>query len=104
MNGEKLWRKIISQLPVDGEEMKTTEGLWFLVSASTDMIVVTKAIYNKPSSRLNKERNITQEEFLEIYPYYEQWIKDIPYTWQKAKKKSHNVSYIFPLIEKYINN
>ncbi|MDD4543268.1 MAG: hypothetical protein PHY13_05825 [Clostridia bacterium] len=102
MNGESLWEKICNQLSINGEELHTTTGLWFLALSLSDAIIVDRALDHKPSSRLAMKRFISKEEFLNVYPYYELWIKGIPGIRQEARDISQNTSYIFSLIENYM--
>jgi len=101
MTSENLWERICSQLSETGDELQTTTGLWFSTLSASDIIIVGKAIKHKPSCRIAMERVISREEFLNVYPYYESWIKGIPGIRQEARDISQNTSYIFALIKEY---
>lgn len=44
MSGEALWSRIIDVIPVSGEEIQTTTGLWFKASSINGRLYVDKAV------------------------------------------------------------
>ena len=102
MNVESMWERICDQISEMGEEFQTTTGLWFLASSGFNIVIINKAVEHEPSCRIVMERIIPKEEFLNVYPYYEPWIKGKPGIRQEARDISQNTSYIFALIEYFV--
>lgn len=53
MSGEALWKRIIEVLPVSGEEIQITTGLWFRASSQDGRLYVEKAVNHAPFSELS---------------------------------------------------
>ena len=63
MNGEALWNKVISELSFTEEELQTTTGLWFKVSANGERLFVDCATEHNPSCKISKQRRISKKDF-----------------------------------------
>ncbi|NCB42699.1 MAG: hypothetical protein EOM59_08770 [Clostridia bacterium] len=101
MDGEKLWSVVIAKLSSLGEEIQTTTGLWIRVSFHDGILYVDKAIDNKPSSDLSKQRKISKNDFLLVHSYYDLWISGETGVRHEVTRKSRNTAYIFALIDKF---
>lgn len=102
MSGEALWNKIIEVIPVSGEEIQTTTGLWFKASSIDGRLYVDKAVDHTPSSELSMQRSISKKDFLLVYSYYDRWVNREIGVRHEVSRKSRNTAYIFALLEKYI--
>lgn len=51
MSGEALWNRIIAFLPLSGEEMQTTTGLWFKASSNDGRYDVPLQSYSVRDAR-----------------------------------------------------
>lgn len=101
MDVEVLWERIIGTVPASGEEVQTSTGLWFKVFSFNGRLFVDAASDGKLSSKLSRQRNISKNDFMVVYSFYEAWVKGEKGVRQTVSKKSQNTSYIFALIEKY---
>ena len=101
MNGEALWSRIIEVIPVSGEELQTTTGLWIKVSSIDGRLYVDKATDHKPSSELSMQRSLSKNDFLLVYSYHDRWVKGEVGVRHEVSRKSRNTAYIFALIGKY---
>lgn len=101
MGGEALWNKIIEVLPLSGEEMQTTTGLWFKASSNDGRLYVDKGVDHAPSSELSMQRSISKKDFLLVYSYYDRWVNGEAGIRHEVSRKSRNTAYIFALLEKY---
>ncbi len=102
MSGEALWNRIIEVIPVSGEELQTTTGLWFKVSSIDGRLSVDKATDHSPSSELSMQRPILKKDFLLVYSYYDRWVNGEVGVRHEVSRKSRNTAYIFALVGKYI--
>jgi len=102
MSGEALWNRIIEVLPVSGEEIQTTTGLWFKASSSDGRLYIDKAADHTPCSELSMQRYISKKDFLLVYSYYDRWVNGEVGLRHEVSRKSRNTAYIFALVEKYI--
>ena len=102
MSGEALWNSIIEVLPVSGEEIQTTTGLWFKASSNDSRLYIDRAVENAPSSKLTMQRSISKEDFLLVYSYYDRWVNGEVGVRHEVSRKSRNTAYIFALLDKYI--
>lgn len=102
MGGEALWNRIVKVLPVSGEEIQTTTGLWFNTSSDDGRLYVEKAVEHEPSSELSMKRSISKKDFLLVFSYYDRWVNGEVGVRHKVCSKSRNTAYIFALIDKYI--
>ena len=102
MGGEALWSRIIEVLPVSGEEIQTTTGLWFKASSNDGRLYVDKAVEHAPSSELSMQRSISKKDFLLVYSYYDRWVNGEVGVRHEVSRKSRNTAYIFALLDKYI--
>lgn len=102
MNGETLWNQIVEVLPVSGEEIQTTTGLWFNASSYDGRLYVDKAVNHTPSSELSMQRPISKKDFLLVFSYYERWVNGEVGVRHEVSRKSRNTAYIFALIDKYV--
>lgn len=57
MSGEALWNRIIV-LPISGQEIQTTTGLWFKASSIDGRLYIDKAVDHAPSSELSMQRSM----------------------------------------------
>jgi hypothetical protein len=103
MSGEALWNRIIEVLPVSGEEIQTTTGLWFKASSIDVRLYVNKSVDHAPSSDLSMQRSISKKDFLFVYSYYDRWVNGEKGVRNEVSRKSRNTAYIFALIDKYVN-
>ncbi len=101
MGGESLWNRIVEALPVSGEEVRTSTGLWFKASSSDVRLYINKAVEHAPSSKLSMQRSISKKDFLLVYSYYDRWVSGEAGIRQEVRGKSRNIAYIFALIDKY---
>lgn len=101
MGGEALWNRIIEVLPVAGEEIQTTTGLWFKASSNEGRLYVDRAVEHEPSSELSMQRSISKKDFLFVYYYYDRWVSGEAGVRHEVSKKSRNTAYIFALLDKY---
>lgn len=101
MDGETLWNRIIEQLPLSGEEMQTTTGLWFNASSYNGRLYINKAEEHVPSSEISIQRSISKKNFILVYPYYNLWVNGESGIRQEVNRKSRNSAYIFALLDKY---
>jgi len=101
MSGEALWNRIIEVIPVSGEEIQTTTGLWFKVSSIDSRLYVDKAVDQSPSSELSMQRSISKKDFLLVHSYYDRWVNGEVGVRHEVSRKSRNTAYIFALIDKY---
>jgi len=97
-----LWNRIIEVLPVSGEEIQTTTGLWFKASSSDGRLYIDKAADHTPCSELSMQRYISKKDFLLVYSYYDRWVNGEVGLRHEVSRKSRNTAYIFALVEKYI--
>lgn len=102
MSGEALWNDFIEVLPVSGEEIQTTTGLWFKASSIDGRLYVDKAVDHVPSSELSMQRSISKKDFLLVLSYYDRWVNGEVGVRHEVSRKSRNTAYIFALIDKYI--
>lgn len=102
MGGEALWNRIIEVIPLAGEEMQTTTGLWFKASSNDGRLYVDKASEHAPSSEISTQRSISKKDFLLVYSYYDRWVKGEVGVRHDVSRKSRNTAYIFALLDKYI--
>lgn len=75
MKGEALWNKVLTELSSEGEELQTRTGLWFRALVKGSNLFIDRAIEHAPSSNLSMARNITKNDFLFVYSYYDRWVK-----------------------------
>jgi len=101
MSGEALWNRIIEVLPVSGEEIQTTTGLWFKASSSDGRLYIDKAADHTPCSELSMQRYISKKDFLLVYSYYDRWVNGEVGLRHEVSRKSRNTAYIFALIDKF---
>ena len=97
-----MWNRIIEVLPVSGEEIQTTTGLWFKASSSDGRLYIDKAADHTPCSELSMQRYISKKDFLLVYSYYDRWVNGEVGLRHEVSRKSRNTAYIFALVEKYI--
>ena len=102
MSGEAIWNRIIEVIPVSGEEIQTTTGLWFKASSIDGRLYVDKAADHTPSSELSMQRSISKKDFLLVYSYYDRWVNREEGVRHEVSRKSRKTAYIFTLVEKYI--
>lgn len=102
MGGEALWNRIIEVLPLAGEDMQTTTGLWFKASSNNGRLYVDRAAEHAPSSEISTQRSISKKDFLFVYSYYDRWVKGEVGVRHEVSRKSRNTAYIFALLDKYI--
>jgi hypothetical protein len=102
MVGEALWIRIIEVLPVSGEEIQTTTGLWFKASSNDGRFYVNRAVEHAPSSELSMQRSISKKDFLFVYSYYDRWVSGEVGVRHEVSSKSRNTAYVFALLDKYI--
>ena len=107
---DTLWRKIIFELGRNVKEIKTIDsagcnnnGKWFSVRVVDEIVYISEAKMNKPSSTLAMDRPISQKEFVGLYPNYYKWRTGIM-SREQAKGNSMNSSYIFALIHFFEKN
>jgi len=93
-----LWKNIILELGYKPREMQTMEKKrWFLASSKDGKrVYIDKSQINKPSSELNDERKINEEEFSRVYLYYQ-----LRKEGKAEKPTSQNISYIRALIDHF---
>ncbi|WP_339060205.1 hypothetical protein [Tepidibacillus marianensis] len=103
MSGEALWNRIIELLPISGQEIQTTTGLWFKASSIDGRLYINKAVDHMPSSELSMQRSISKKDFLLVYSYYDRWVNGEVGVRHEVSRKSRNTAYIFALIERFIN-
>lgn len=96
-----MWNRIIAEIPVSGEEMQTTTGLWFKASSIDGRLYVDKAADQTPTSELSMQRSISKKDFLLVHSYYDRWVNGEVGVRHEASRKSRNTAYIFALIDKY---
>lgn len=101
MNGDNLWKSVLTGLPSSGEELQTTTGLWFRASSQNNRLYVDKAIEHVPSSELSMQRSISKNDFIFVLSYYDRWVKGESGVRHEVSRRSRNTAYIFALIEKY---
>lgn len=101
MNGETLWKRIISELS-SGDELQTTTGLWFKVLSGKNKLYVDKATVHIPSSKLSMPRSISKNDFSFVYSYYDRWVNGEIGVRHEVSRKSRNTAYIFALIDRFI--
>ncbi|MCB2377794.1 hypothetical protein LGH70_09390 [Hymenobacter sp. BT635] len=75
MDSQQAWRKILDAIPADGRELHTVpitkkQPVWFAVNRELDLIWVTSASQNSPSSILTLRRRLSFKKFNEILPYF----------------------------------
>jgi len=98
-----IWSFITSKLKnieIQTKKLNKEIGLWFSVNIIDENIIISKSIKNKPSSKIKNIRNITKNEFCNIYPYYQEW-KNNKISRAKIRNISQNTSYIFAIINYY---
>ena len=102
MSAEITWAKIIASLkdrPVEVSTItkNTKPSIWFNAYVDNDTVRVESATTKKPSAIISGFRTITKNEFLQVYPYYQPWVKGECQR-QVIRDISVNTSYIFGLI------
>lgn len=103
MIGETLWNRVISGLPTEGEELQTTTGLWFRVSAEGERLYIDSATEHAPSCNLSIQRPISKKDFLYVHTYYDRWVDGETGVRHEVSRKSRNTAYIFALISRFSN-
>lgn len=102
MSAENTWTQIIASLKDRSAEVSTITkntkpSIWFTAYVDNDSVRVQSATTNKPSAKISGFRTITKNEFLQVYPYYQPWVKGECQR-QVIRDISVNTSYIFGLI------
>ncbi len=97
-----LWEKAILKFELGTMEIKTkrlnsTEGLWFSIISENDVLIISAAKINEPSSKLKNSIRLEKDDFKKIYPYYVQW-KNGDILRKSVRKISRKTSYIFALM------
>ena len=105
---ETLWRNIISILCASPQDVQTvlqngSAGIWIHAKSDNGVIVIDRAKNNTPSSELNSPRYINKNEFIMLYPLYFKWRKG-SISREQAKGGSMSSSYIFALINKFLDD
>lgn len=99
-----MWNRIIEVIPISGQEIQTTTGLWFKASSIDGRLYIDKAVGHVPSSELSMQRSISKKDFLLVYSYYDRWVNGEVGVRHEVSRKSRNTAYIFALIERFIND
>lgn len=75
MSSEQAWSMIVNNLIEREIELPTVPKtkkipVWFTASTSHSVILINKALHNKPSSKLTMTRSLQYKTFEKVYPYY----------------------------------
>lgn len=75
MNYEYIWNIIVNNLKEKCIEMPTVPKtrktpLWFSATTDGNIIIINRAVNNKPSCKLSMERKLTYNTFEKVYPLY----------------------------------
>lgn len=97
-----MWNRIIEVLPISGQEIQTTTGLWFKASSIDGRLYIDKAVDHAPSSELSMQRAISKKDFLLVFSFYDRWVNGEVGVRHEVSRQSRNTAYIFALIDKYV--
>ena len=106
-NVNELWKNILIELTNFPQDVQTIRqngsfGLWFFAQSQDGFVYVSNAKHNTPSSSLKVPVQISQEEFVKVYPYFSQWKNDI-ISRQDVAAITQKSSYIFAIVYKFCN-
>ncbi|TMV49572.1 hypothetical protein FE783_13815 [Paenibacillus mesophilus] len=102
MLSSEAWNQIIERAKIQEFEIHTVPQnkrapLWFRISTDGNIVIISQAKDNAPSSTLKMPRTISFDEFDRIYPYYQLRLNGSSVS-QEAVRKSVNTVYIYGLI------
>lgn len=75
LSPKEVWNNVIEKLSEGKLELPTTPKnkrtpVWFTARTDGDLIYISEAIHNRPSSKLSMDRKLTYSKFEEVYPLF----------------------------------
>jgi hypothetical protein len=102
-NAVDLWNGLIQKAKEKEFEIHTIPSnqrtpLWFLVGVDGNLIVIKRAILNRPSIDISMNRKISFKDFEFVHGYYDIWLTGESGVRHEVSRKSRNTAYIFALV------
>lgn len=101
MNIDQKWSQAVGKLekPIELPTTPTNNRVprWFMVSCVRDKLVISSALERKPPCRINGPRNISRDQFAEIFPFYSMRLNGEEIS-NEVAKKTRNQVYIYSII------